>query len=78
MLLNWNNLRVNLCPQCGKDFNQGLKIAPKRDMVTNIVDNLMSHPCGFRIRESKFSKLVADKTNAGLEDYAEFDEKHYE
>jgi hypothetical protein len=57
--LNWENLRRNKCPKCGKAIMQGLYAEPS----PSIKDRWLNHPCGFSIRESRYAEIVADRTS---------------
>lgn len=63
--LNWHALKFNVCPKCGKDFAKGL--------VTDFAfsDKMLTHPCGFKIRESKYSKIVSRQITQDLEEKEE-------
>lgn len=48
--MKWRNLKNNKCPQCGKDWAFTLKSE----------NGMMTHGCGFKIRESRYQEIVSD------------------
>ena len=64
--MNWNNLAVNKCPQCNKDFMKGL----------GRIGMLMTHPCGFKINELKYTEIVNNIiSKKPVKHYRPFDEE---
>ena len=55
--MNWNNLKLNKCPQCNKDFMHGLDLS---------IRGMMKHSCGFMIRESRYSQIVSNQIMGDL------------
>ena len=64
--MNWNNLKLNKCPQCNKDFMHGLDLS---------IRGMMKHSCGFMIRESRYTQIVSNQINRDLEKQREDMEK---
>lgn len=55
--MNWKNLKDNKCPKCNKDWAFDL----------TVVDGLLAHGCGFKIRESRYKEIVTSMTNEEIE-----------
>ena len=55
MVMKWNNLQRNKCPQCGKDLYDAL------------VDNMFKCPCGFVISLTKYKELVNKMVSEDLD-----------
>ena len=60
--LNWHAMKFNICPKCGKDFARGLTT------LSGYADQMMVHPCGFKIRESKYRKIVSGQITREIEE----------
>lgn len=60
--MNWSNLKDNKCPKCNKDFSIWYAIES-----VNGDDQLLRHPCGFKIWTSKFSQIVNSQITKDLE-----------
>jgi hypothetical protein len=60
--MKWSNLKQNKCPKCDKDFMIGLK-QEGRSLCTIFI-----HPCGFKIRELRWSQIVNNQITQDLED----------
>lgn len=60
-ILKWSNLKINKCPNCGKDFVTGLTTVPKNGQ------QLLIHKCGFKIYERRYSQIVNSQVTADLE-----------
>lgn len=56
--MKWDNLTENKCPQCGKDWAPSLKEE----------DGMLTHSCGFKIREKRYKELVESMINGRLEE----------
>lgn len=56
--INWSALKLNHCPQCEGDFTIDLSTRP----TYNGRDKLLTHICGFSIRESKYRGIIANQT----------------
>lgn len=70
--MKWSNLKKNKCPQCDKDFMIGLIRAP-------FINNpLLQHPCGFKIRERRYSQIVTSQVTKELEKQLEEEQKNYD
>lgn len=70
--LVWNNLKVNKCPECNKDFMRGLTTVPVSGK-----GNLLAHECGFKIFERTYSRIVNSQITQEIEDQLnrEYDEE---
>ena len=58
--MKWENLKKNKCPQCNKDFLKGLKTIPVSG------EQLMLHPCGFKITEQRYKEVVSSMVSKEL------------
>lgn len=56
--LKWNNLKINKCPQCDREFGSLSFSVPKKVSCFN---------CHFTISERRFSEIVNSKITADLE-----------
>lgn len=59
--MNWNNLQLNKCPNCDKDFVFGLATYPSKEY-----GQVLTHPCGFKISERRYSQIVSNQVNDSL------------
>ncbi len=68
--MKWSNLKNNRCPECNKDFTKGLEITPggrfKEDGELDMNDNMLHHPCGFMITESKYKEIISSQVIKNL------------
>lgn len=62
--MNWHALRFNCCPKCGKDFIEGMTA----ETMSRESDQMLTHSCGFRIRESKYRKIVANQVDSRIKE----------
>jgi hypothetical protein len=60
--LYWNNLKMNFCPNCDKDFVGATRIENTPQ------DKILIHKCGFKIRERVFSRIVNSMITKELEE----------
>lgn len=67
--MKWSLLKQNKCPKCENDFMQGLETipAPVTDR-TQPNNKMLMHPCGFKIRERRYSQIVNSQITAGIEE----------
>lgn len=57
--MKWQNLKNNKCPQCGKDvIKYPFNYTPFNDML--------EHPCGFKISQKRFSEIVSGMVSGNL------------
>lgn len=62
--MNWDNLKENKCPQCGKDF-----VGSSERYKNAAGDFIIKHnSCGFRINERKYSQIVSGQINRELKE----------
>lgn len=61
--MNWKLLKENKCPKCEKDLISGLET-----QIMKNGDKLLLHPCGFKIRERRYSEIVNNQVTANIED----------
>ena len=47
--LKWENLLINKCPKCGKDFALSNFDKPSK---------MFTHACGFKIKEETFKRIT--------------------
>lgn len=69
--MKWSNLKINKCPQCGEDWAFSLKAVEdinKQLNEFNAKDVMLSHGCGFKIREIRYSQIVNSQITQDLED----------
>lgn len=59
--MNWKNLKNNKCPKCGKDT------AIASPYEYSPLSKVLAHPCGFKIRESRYKEIVTSMTNQEIE-----------
>lgn len=59
--MNWNNLKKNKCPQCGKDtaIDAPYNYSPATEMF--------EHKCGFKIGVEKYRAIVNDRVSKKVE-----------
>lgn len=53
--MNWENLKKNKCPYCGKDW---LKMGN-----ATFSDGNITCKCGFKISEKRMTEIVSDKVS---------------
>lgn len=61
--MKWANLKENKCPQCDGDFTKGMGVI----RLEKENDKLLTHPCGFKIRERKFNDITMSIVTANLQ-----------
>lgn len=67
--MKWSNLKENKCPQCDKDFTKGMLVTMEEDFLGDTpAEKFISHSCGFKIRESRYSQIVNSQITQDLED----------
>ena len=55
--MKWINLKKNLCPKCGSDLSEHY----------NAATDMLECPCGFKITQQKFIRIVNSQVNAQVE-----------
>lgn len=60
--LNWNNLKLNKCPNCGKEFGALNFMTPGYITCVNSFKN-----CTFKISEKRCREIITSKITAELE-----------
>lgn len=63
--LNWNNLKRNRCPKCGKELAWHMGVEP--------INTTYECLCGFRISERKYRKIVSGIVESEIEKEVEED-----
>lgn len=61
--MDWNKLKRNRCPQCGKDLANA-----KFEKSKNSDSLLLICACGFKITDRRMSEIVADKIVTEIHD----------
>ena len=60
--MNWNNLKENKCPKCGKNFNS--MSFQEKGMIKCFNPEQM---CDFRVREFRYNQIVSNQITQDLE-----------
>lgn len=58
--LKWDNLKINKCPQCNKDFMKGVTLSFDHQM--------MAHNCGFQIGQRRYKEIVNNMVTQSLKE----------
>lgn len=64
-VMKWENLRKNKCPQCNKDFMNGLEIKKIENPTGST--QMFIHKCGFKIHEDKFKSIVSNMNSQHID-----------
>lgn len=64
-VITWSLLKENKCPKDGREFDQASFTARPGYIVC---------PCGFQINERRYSEIVTNKVNAGIQEEVEDEE----
>ena len=66
--MKWNNLKINKCPKCNKDWSLTLK----EEKTGAFGLKMLIHDCGFKIYERRYREILQSTISKNIDS-----ERHY-